>query len=252
MRRALIRSMMCWLILAGSAAAETVTVFAAASLRNALDAVSEAFAVASGHTVSASYAGSSVLARQIGFGAPADVFISANPDWMDWLQSQGAIVEDSRIDLLGNRLVLVTASKATDPVEISKITDLLALLDGGTMAMGLVNAVPAGIYGRLALEKLGHWSTLAPHVVQTDNVRAALALAALGEARLAVVYQSDAMVEPRVWAVGHFPETSHPPIIYPAARITDTETAQAFMSFLQTDKAARIFADHGFLPPDAQ
>ena len=209
-----------------------VTVFAASSLKTALD---EAIAVYEGQ-VTASYAGSSALARQIGYGAPADLFISANPDWVDWLTGQGLVSEQT--PLLGNRLVLIgpEGSAAGTPE---------TLVPGAErVAMALVDAVPAGIYGKQALTSLGLWETVAPRVVQADNVRAALALVALGEARLGVVYATDALAEPRVTVLATFPEAAHAPIRYPLARLTPQ--GDGLYDWLQRDEAAKIFEKHGF------
>lgn len=248
MLRALIRSAILWLSLAGASCAETVTVFAAASLRDALTEIGQDFEVRTGHKVVLSFAGTSVLARQIGFGAPADIFISANSDWMDWLEERGALQSESRIDLLGNFLVLVSRDK----IEMTGIADLPELLGQGRLAMALVDAVPAGIYGKAALTSLGLWPQIAPLVVQTDNVRAALALVALGEARFGVVYASDALSEPRVSLVAAFSADTHPAIVYPAARITNTEAAKAFMAHLQDEKALSTFSAYGFHIPEAR
>ena len=252
MMRALLRSAIVWLALAGAGLAEGVTVFAAASLREALEEVSEGFEAATGNKTTISYAGSSVLARQIGFGAPADVFISANAEWMDWLDERGAIIGTSRTNLLSNRLVLVTSYKYDALGILSQTTDIHGLLRGGRLAMALVDAVPAGIYGKQALQHLGQWDAVKADVVQTDNVRAALALAALGEAQMAVVYETDAKAEPRVWILGTFPEDSHPRITYPAAQISDKPSASAFLAYLQSDAAKTVFFRHGFLIPEAE
>ncbi len=217
--------------LALPAAAEPVTVFAAASLKGALDEVAAGW----GGEARISYAGSSALARQIAEGAPADLFISANPEWVDWLEGEGVAL--SRVDLLRNSMVLVAqASDAREGLE--------ALEGEGRVAMALVEAVPAGIYGKAALESLGLWEGVAPRVVQADNVRAALALVALGEAPLGIVYATDAMAEPGVRVVAEFPAESHPPITYPAAALT--EAGAPLMEFLQTPEAAEVFARHGF------
>ncbi|MFZ7091132.1 molybdate ABC transporter substrate-binding protein [Primorskyibacter sp. 2E233] len=217
-----------------------VTVFAASSLKTALDQIAPGFEAATGHDLAASLAGSSVLARQIEYGAPADVFISANPDWMDVLDGQGLILPETRVDLLGNRLVVIApAGRAADLPDLSVMTD-------SNIAMALVDAVPAGIYGKAALISLGLWPVFKDHVVQTDNVRAALALVALDEVPLGIVYATDAKAEPRVEVVQEIPETAHPPIRYPAARLTDTKAARAFIDYLQGPEAAQVFQDQGF------
>ncbi|MBY6048053.1 molybdate ABC transporter substrate-binding protein [Vannielia litorea] len=218
-----------------TARAESVTVFAAASLKGALD---EVVAGWSGEA-RVSYAGSSALARQIAAGAPADVFISANPEWVDWLEAEGVALE--RADLLSNALVLVAGA---DDLRVG----LEALEGDDRVAMALVEAVPAGIYGKTALERLTLWDSVAPRVVQADNVRAALALVALGEAPLGIVYATDALAEPGVRVVAEFPAESHPPIIYPVAALS--EAGGPLMAYLQSPEAAEIFARHGFGLPE--
>lgn len=172
-------------VLASPASADRLTVFAAASLKEALGAVAKGFRDDTGHEVVLSLAGSSALARQIAQGAPADVFLSANTGWMDQLEDEGRIVEGSRVDLLGNSLVLVAHDPEAAPVDLSPALDLPALLDGGKLAMALVDAVPVGIYGKAALQALYLWDAVAPQVAQADNARAALALVAQGAAPLA-------------------------------------------------------------------
>ncbi|MBY6152047.1 molybdate ABC transporter substrate-binding protein [Vannielia litorea] len=218
-----------------TARAESVTVFAAASLKGALDEVVAGW----GGEAQISYAGSSALARQIAAGAPADVFISANPEWVDWLEAEGVALE--RADLLSNALVLVAG--ADDPR-----VGLDQLKGQDRVAMALVEAVPAGIYGKTALESLALWEAVAPRVVQADNVRAALALVALGEAPLGIVYATDALAEPGVRVVAEFPAGSHPPIIYPVAALS--EAGGPLMDYLQSPEAAEIFARHGFGLPE--
>ncbi len=237
-----------WLLLVGAAAAEPVTVFAAASLKTALDEVAAGLTAETGQDVVLSYAGSSTLARQIERGAPADVFISANPEWMDRLEAGGWIVPETRRDLLGNRLVLVAKAGSGDAVDIATGFDLAGRLNGGRLAMALVDAVPAGIYGKAALTDAGLWETAAPHVVETDNVRAALKLVAIGEAVLGVVYATDARAEPRVAVIGHFPEASHAPIVYPVAAVEgrDGPAVRRFLDHLSGELARDVFERHGF------
>lgn len=227
--------------------ADEVVVFAAASMANALSEIEKNFEVASGHELIVSLAGSSALARQIQQGAPADVFISASPDWMDRVEADGLIEEGSRFDLLGNRIVLVAFGKA-DPVEIGPDLDLVGLLGGGRLAMALVEAVPAGIYGKAALESLGLWHDLGPQIAQADNVRAALAFVATGEAPYGIVYATDAAAEERVSIVGTFPEDSHPPIVYPVADLANRDTpAEAdFLAYLRGAEARAAFERQGF------
>ncbi|WP_424987797.1 molybdate ABC transporter substrate-binding protein [Microbulbifer sp. S227A] len=232
-----------------AASAPPVTVFAAASLKSALDEL------ASLHDgpVQVSYGGSSTLARQIQHGAPADLFVSANTAWMDVLEQDGLIVGTSRKTLLTNRLVLIAGPDAKADLIIEPGFDLAGVLGRDHLAMALVDAVPAGIYGAAALRALGVWDQVAPQVAQTDNVRAALMLVALGEAPYGIVYATDAAASSEVRIVGTFPEHSHPPIRYPAARVTGghAEPAQAFLDFLGTPHAGEVFRSHGFgLPGD--
>ena len=238
------------LALMQSAQADQVTVFAAASLKNALDEIADVFEEGQDVSVTVSYAGSSVLARQIALGAPADVFVSASIDWMDYLQAEGLVEPSNRIDLLTNEIVLIAHEKQQQQrsQNIDAQLDLAGLLGDGKLAMALVEAVPAGQYSKAALVSLGLWDSVARQVAQTDNVRAALALVATGEAPYGIVYASDAVAEVRVSVVGAFPSASHPPIIYPAAVIASgTENqALAFFNFLQTDTAANLFVEHGF------
>lgn len=236
----------CALPVAGRA--DSVTVFAAASLKTALDEISSAYSEETGHDVTVSLAGSSALARQIEVGAPADVFISANPDWMDYLEKKGRIESASRFDLVGNRLVLITSEPDLAPVDISADLDLPGMLGGGRLAMALVRAVPAGLYGRSALEYLGLWESVQGLVVQADNVRAALQLVSFGEARLGIVYASDVIAGSQVRVLGTFPENSHPPIRYPAAAVTGgkTKLAHGFLSFLATETTRAILERQGF------
>lgn len=230
-------------LLPGAAPADDITVFAAASTKSALDEVAADYEARTGQTVVLSYAGSSALARQIGLGAPADLFLSANPGWMDYLEDLGAIISDSRRDLLGNSLVVIAHGQA-EPLHL---TDLPGAVGQDHVAMALVDAVPAGIYGKAALATLGLWDDLAPHVAQTDNARTALALVATGEAPFGIVYATDAAAEPRVAIVAHVPPDSHPPITYPAAAIT--EAGLPFLDHLASDSARAAFARHGFTVP---
>lgn len=223
-----------------------VTVFAAATLKTALDEIATGYSAGTGTAVTLSYAGTPALARQIEQGAPADVFISASVDWMDALAAKGLIQPDSRRDLLGNRLVLIGPTGAAPLV----LEDLAARLGEGRLAMALVDAVPSGQYGKAALESLGLWEAVAPSVVQSENVRAALHLVALGEAALGIVYASDAVAEPRVTVLATFPETSHPRIIFPVAlTLTASPEAAAFLDHLASPEAAEVFAANGFLVP---
>lgn len=233
-------------LLTGSAALADVTVFAAASLKTALDEIARDYRAETGETPTISYAGSSALARQIQLGAPADVFISANSAWMEVLEAEDLIAPGTRGDLLANRLALV-AHGPTTPVEITADLDLPALLGQGRLAMALVDAVPAGIYGKQALTRLTLWDAIAPQVAQTDNVRAALALVSLGEAPLGITYRTDALADPDVSILSLFPEDSHDPIRYPAAALAGrAEAARPFLDWLRGAEARATFERHGF------
>lgn len=231
-----------------------VLVFAAASLKNALDEAMAGYKDATGKAATASYAASSALAKQIEQGAPADLFISADLAWMDYLQERKLIATDSRGNLLGNSLVLVAAKDggaATSEVAIGPGFDLAGLLGAdGRLAVGEVRSVPAGKYAKAALEKLGAWSGVEGRLAQAESVRAALALVSRGEAPLGIVYRTDAAADPNVTIVGTFPEDSHPAIIYPAAvtaEPSDAAAAQAFLAWLRTAPAAKAaFEKQGF------
>lgn len=223
--------------------AQPLHVFAAASLKTALDEVVEAF----GYTqdVSVSYGSSAVLARQIVQGAPAGVYISANEAWMDYLEDAGRIDPQSRADILTNTLVLVSARHSQTLETWDKLP---ARLVNGRLAMAQYNAVPAGIYAKEALEGLGLWVQTEPFVVQADNVRAALAFAATGAVDYAIVYESDALADPRVQVIATFPPETHSEIRYPAAIVKTENSAQAaaFLKFLSTTEASAIFQKNGF------
>ncbi len=230
--------------LAPAAQADEITIFAAASLKTALDEIAADWQGKHGDQVVISYAGSSQLAKQIQQGAPADLFISASTGWMDAVQDSGSIDPATRRDLLGNTLVLVgTGNPAEAP-----IADLPKLLGDAKLAMALVDSVPAGQYGKEALTSLKLWDKVEPQVAQADNVRAALKLVATGEAPLGIVYGSDAVAEPGVSVVATFPEDSHKPITYPAAvtKTADTPQAAVFLDSLSQEPAKSIFEMQGF------
>ncbi len=233
---------------AAPAAAEEVVVFAAASMKNALDAVAADFQAATGNTVTISYAGSNALAKQIIEGAPADIFISAATNWMDEVEKAGLVADGTRRDFFGNTLVLVAHGKEAPAVEIGQDFDLKGLLGDGKLAMALVDSVPAGQYGKAALESLGVWSAVEPSVAQTDNVRAALALVSTGEAPYGIVYATDAVADDNVTVVGTFPEDSHPAIVYPGALLKTAadEADRAFIEALSSDAGDAKFAAEGF------
>ncbi len=228
--------------------ADEVVVFAAASMKNALDAVAAGFEAETGHQVTISYAGSNQLARQIIEGAPADIFISAAVNWMDEVEKAGLIADQSRSDLFGNSLVLIAHGRDAAPVDIGPEMDLPALLGGERLAMALVDAVPAGQYGKAALETLGLWPGVEPLVAQSDNVRAALALVSTGEAPFGIVYATDAAADDNVTVVGTFPADSSPAIVYPGAVLTGAADAadRAFFEALSSDAADAIFRAEGF------
>src|SRR5262249_15969561 len=206
-------------LLSGAQAKEkAITVFAAASLKNALDEVDTAFAKATSIKVVTSYAASSALMKQIENGAPADVFASADLDWMDYGAQHKLIKDDTRVNLLGNRLVLIAPKDSKiGNVTIAPGFDLAKLARAAPIVTADVRAVPVGKYAKAALEKLGAWAAAEPKFAMTENVRAALTLVARGEAPLGIVYETDAKVEPNVKIVGAFPADSHPPIVYPVA-----------------------------------
>jgi len=230
-------------------AADTATVFAAASLKNALDNAGKAFTTQTGVELKASYAASSALARQIESGAPADLFASADLEWMDYLAKKNLIRPDTRVNLLGNRLVLIAPSDAKEsavaftPEAFEKV-----LGPDGRLATGEVNSVPIGKYAKVAFEKLGLWSSIQPRLAQSDNVRAALALVSRGEAPLGVVYESDAKSDPKVKVVGVFPADSHPAVVYPFAVTVDAkgDGAKRFLDYLRSAAAKPFFEAQGF------
>jgi molybdate transport system substrate-binding protein len=231
------------------AAQDSLTVFAAASLRNALDDVDAAFNKATGVKPVASYAATSALAKQIEQGAPADVFVSADLKWMDYAIAHKLVKPETRVNLLGNRLVLI-APKASklDHVAIGNGFDIAKLASDGRIAVADVKAVPAGLYAKEALTSLGAFAAAEPKLAQAENVRAALAYVARGETPLGIVYAADAKIEPKVKIVGVFPESSHPPITYPVAAIAASKNPQVtrYLQFLQTPVAKAIFEKYGF------
>lgn len=225
-----------------------VTVFAAASLKNALDDINAAWKAEAGKEAVISYAASSALAKQIEEAAPADVFISADLDWMAYLSERDLIRKDTEVQLLGNRIVLVAPADSDAAAEIAPGFDLAGLLGDGRLAMANVDAVPAGRYGKEALETLGVWEGVADKVAQAENVRAALALVSTGEAPLGIVYRTDAASDPAVKILGAFPEDTHAPIVYPVAETAAATSADAgaFLEFLRTGTAAKLFEEQGF------
>ncbi|MBS0547764.1 MAG: molybdate ABC transporter substrate-binding protein [Proteobacteria bacterium] len=226
-----------------------MVIFAAASLKNALDEIATDWSKSASKPMPRiSYAASSALAKQMEQGAPADLFISADLDWMDYVDKKDLIKKDTRVNLLGNKIVLIAPRDSKATVDVKQGFDLAKALAGGKLAMGNVDAVPAGKYGKAALEKLGAWNGVKDKVAQADNVRAALVLVARGEAALGIVYATDAAAEPNVKIVGTFPDNSHPPIIYPAAVTKDAKSAdaKAFLDHLKSLKARPSFEKQGF------
>jgi len=231
-----------------SAGDKTLTVFAAASMKNALDDIDAAFTARTGVKVTASYAASSMLAKQIEQGAPADIFVSADTDWMDYAIAKKNINEPTRVNLLGNSIVLIAPKDSKiDQVTIAQGFDLAKLAGDGKIATGDVKSVPVGKYAKAALEKLGAWQAAEPKFAMADSVRAALTLVARGEAVLGIVYSTDAKVEPGVKIVGTFPADSHPPIIYPvAATSTAKSEAKEYLDYLHSSAAKTVLEKYGF------
>ncbi|MEF3367074.1 molybdate ABC transporter substrate-binding protein [Methylocystis sp. 9N] len=232
----------------GEASPPVVTVFAAASLKNALDAAAAAYKEKTGVELTVSYAGSMALAKQIEAGGPAEAFIAADVASMDYLAERNLIQPKTRFNLLGNTLVLVAPRTAKlDKVALTKEA-FAAAIGSGKIATGDVASVPVGKYAKAALDKLGLWSVAEPHFAFTDNVRAALTFVAREEAPLGIVYLTDAKSEPKVKIVATFPSSSHPPIVYPAALTASAkgEAAGKFLDFLKGPAAKAIFVDQGF------
>ena len=232
-----------------SFAAEKVDVFAAASLKNALDAVSASWKAETSKETTLTYAASNALAKQIEAGAPADVFVSADLTWMKYLTDKNLIVAGSDVKLLGNQIVLVAGKDSKIELKIENGFRLADALGAGKLAMANVDSVPAGKYGKAALEKLGVWASIESKVAQSENVRAALKLVDLGEAPLGIVYATDAKADAAVNVVGIFPTDSHAPIVYPAGLVAAAKNPDAteFLKYLQSDKARAIFKDQGFV-----
>lgn len=233
--------------LAQARAAELV-VFAAASLKNALDEVAGIYQRETGDVVKISYGASSALARQIESGAPAQIFISADLDWMNYLQQHKLIQTDSRRNLLGNRLVITAPADSDAKIEIKPGFDLVGALKGGHLAMADPDSVPAGKYGKAALEKLGVWNSVSGAVARAENVRGALLLVSRHEAPLGIVYATDVAADPGTKVAGVFPEDAHPPIVYPTALTTESKrpAAARFLAFVASPQAKRIFEKQGF------
>ena len=230
-------------------AQDSVVVFAAASLKNALDEIAATWSKDTGKPApKISYAASSALAKQMEQGAPADMFISADLDWMDYVAGKSLIKADTRFNLLGNKIVLIAPKESKTTTLAISGADLAKALAGGRLSMANIDSVPAGKYGKAALEKLGAWNAVKASIAQAENVRAALLLVARGEAPLGIVYSTDAAAEPTVKIVATFPDDSHPPIIYPAAVTKDTKSSDAapFLDYLKSPKARPSFEKQGF------
>ena len=232
-----------------SFAADKLNVFAAASLKNALDAVSASWKADTAKEITLIYAASNALAKQIEAGAPADVFVSADLTWMEYLTDNNLIVKGSDVQLLGNEIVLVAPKDSKIDLKIENGFKLADAIGDGKLAMANVDSVPAGKYGKAALQKLGVWTSVEDKVAQIENVRAALKLVDLGEAPLGIVYATDAKADAAVKVVGTFPADSHAPIIYPAGIVAASKNADAaeFLKYLQSDKAKAIFVAQGFV-----
>lgn len=256
----LLRSFSALLLIAVSLASTTaraqddagLTVFAAASLKEALDDAAAAYRKQTGVPVRVSYAASSALARQIEQGAPADVFFSADLEWMDYLQQRNRLDVATRRSLLGNRLVLIAPRASKAQVDLRRPATLLAALGDGRLAVGQTRTVPAGKYAKASLESLSLWNGVRPRLAESESVRAALMLVARGETPLGIVYASDAKSEPDVRVVATFPEDSHPPIVYPVAALRGARAAQAarFVQWLASPAADALFTKRGFAVKD--
>jgi molybdate transport system substrate-binding protein len=247
----LLRAVVAAVLLATAAAAAQaadVTVFAAASLTDALQRVADGYKAKSGQTVALSFAASSALARQIEASGGADIFISADKDWMDYLDNKDLIAHATRKDVLGGHLVLIASASSNARVKIAPHFDLVGALGDGRLSIADPDSVPAGKYAKAALTALDVWNSVANRLAVAENARVALAYVARGEAPLGIVYSSDAIAEPKVKIVGEFPDNTHPPIVYPAALTKDAKpAAQAFLNYLEGPQARAIFTKAGFI-----
>ncbi|HWA69836.1 MAG TPA: molybdate ABC transporter substrate-binding protein [Rhizomicrobium sp.] len=226
---------------------QTVTVFAASSLTNSLQSIAALYKAKTGATIALSFGASSTIARQIDQGAAADIFISADEDWMDFLQKNGRLADGTRSDLLGNRLVLIAPTDSKATIKIEPHFDLLGALQGGRLAVADPSSVPAGKYARAALTSLGVWDGISAHLAQAENVRVALEYVARGETPFGIVYATDAQEEKGVSVVATFPDNSHAPIVYPAALMKSAmPEAKAFLTFLEGPQGRAVFEKDGF------
>ena len=237
----MIRAFLFFLCFSAPAQAERLVIFAAASLKGPLDGIVAEWEAVSGHRAAVSYGSSGAMARQIAAGAPAEVFLSANPAWAEWV-AEGR----ETVSFAGNRMVLVAPAPGTLALTPEALD---AALGEGRLAIGITRAVPAGAYGRAGLETLGLWGGVADRLAETDSVRAALALVTRGAVPLGLVYASDAMAEPSVHVVAALPEESHPAIRYVLVTLRDTDAAVSFAAFLTGPQAGAALAEAGFLPP---
>jgi molybdate transport system substrate-binding protein len=240
-----------WLLPTGPGMAQQprdLVVFAAASLKNAIDDIKTQYERETGKHITISYAASPTLAKQIEAAAPADIFISADLDWMNYLDERKLIKPGSRVDLLGNSIVLIAPANSTASITIGPNFPLASLLGSGRLAMADPNSVPAGKYGKAGLEKLGVWTAVADRIAPAENVRAALLLVSRGECPLGIVYRTDAAADPGVKVIATFPPDTHPPIIYPMALVASSTTpdAEAFATNLRSPSAAQLFEKQGF------
>jgi len=235
-------------VVPSASVAADITVFAAASLTEALNEIDSTWTKETHHTAAISFAASSALARQIEAGSPADMFISADTDWMDELAQHSLIRPDTRRNLLGNHLVLVEPASSHARIEIVSHFDLAAALGGGRLAVADPDSVPAGKYAKAALMALGVWDSVAGRIAGAENVRVALEYVARGDAPLGIVYTTDALAEPRVRIAATFPDTAHRPIVYPVALTTGARPlARDFLAFLSGPHASAIFRKDGFV-----
>lgn len=226
----------------------SVLIFAAASTTNAVDEIGLLFSKKKQGKFVPSFASSSTLAKQIAAGAPANIYISANPKWMRFLEDKNLIEQGTRWDILGNTIVLITPAASDLKIDIHPEFPLSKILGNEKISMGDPDHVPAGIYGKQALMNLGVWDEIAPKVVRAKDVRTALVFVERGEVPLGIVYATDAAITDKVRVAGVFPENSHPPVIYQAAIVkgNNTKTALAFLEFLKSPEAKGVFEKYGF------
>ena len=234
---------------ASQALAEDVSVFAAASLTNALNEIGDSFTAKTGNKMVPSYAASSALAKQVEQGAPGQIFASADLKWMDYLTEKKLVNPDTRFNLLGNTLVLIAPlDSKLSHVDLTAKTDIAALAGSGRIATGNPDSVPVGLYFKQAMERNGQWKALEPKIAGTDSVRAALAFVERGEVTLGVVYATDAAISKKVKVIGVFPDTMHDPVVYPFALIAGKETpaAKALLEYIRSPEAKAVFVRYGF------